>query len=108
MAQTKQVEIRPDAIHIEWADSHVSDYPHRYLRGTCPCAACVNEMTGKRMVGIQQVPEDVRALDWMPVGRYGLQFLWSDGHDTGIYPLAALRENLCLCEVCLLRRGELR
>ena len=26
------------------------------------------------------------------VGRYAIQIDWSDGHDTGIYPFARLRE----------------
>ena len=47
--------------------------------------------TGKRVVGPENIPEDVEALDWMTVGRYALQFLWSDAHDTGIYPYAMLR-----------------
>ncbi len=27
-----------------------------------------------------------------PVGYYAYQIKWNDGHDTGIYPLALLRE----------------
>jgi DUF971 family protein len=37
--------------------------------------------------------------DVQPVGRYALQFSWSDGHDTGIYSYALLR-RLCQCDVC--------
>ena len=106
MAQPKTVELQSDVIRIEWDDGHVSAYPHRYLRGACRCAACVHEMTGQRVVGSQDVPEDVLALDWRPVGRYALQFLWSDAHDTGIYPYAALRDEICPCDECEARRGE--
>ena len=31
------------------------------------------------------------------VGKYAVQFLWSDTHFTGIYPFAMLRD-LCTCE----------
>ena len=106
MVQPKSVDLQPDAIHIEWDDGHVSTYPNRYLRGECRCAACVHEMSGRRMVGSVDVPEDVQALDWMTVGRYALQFLWSDAHDTGIYPYDVLRDEICACEECKGRRGE--
>ncbi len=108
MVQPKKVDLTPTSVHVEWDDGHVSDYPARYLRGSCRCAGCVNELSGRRMVGVQQVPADVQALDWMILGRYALQFLWSDGHDTGIYPYVALRDDLCPCDFCKARRGELR
>jgi DUF971 family protein len=37
--------------------------------------------------------------DIEPVGRYALQFKWSDGHDTGIYSYKLLR-GLCQCDLC--------
>lgn len=106
MVQPLAVEVHPDNIRIMWDDGHVSNYPPRYLRGSCRCAACIHEMTGRRMVGVKDVPEDVEALDWMKVGRYALQFLWSDAHDTGIYPFQALRMEMCPCPECKARRGE--
>jgi DUF971 family protein len=104
MVLPRNVELTPHFIRIQWDDGHVSLFGHRYLRGNCRCAGCVNELTGRRVVGVQQVPADVQALDWMQVGRYALQFLWSDGHDTGIYPFTALRDEMCPCEDCRLRR----
>jgi DUF971 family protein len=35
-----------------------------------------------------------------PVGNYALQFVWSDGHETGIYTFEYLRK-LCPCSQCL-------
>jgi len=96
----QNVEVSTDAIRILWDDGHRSEYTHRYLRGSCRCAGCINEMSGRRVVGYDQVDPNVEALDWMTVGRYALQFLWSDGHDTGIYPYTALRDELCPCENC--------
>ena len=92
MAQPKSVDLTPEAIHIVWDDGHESRLAHRFLRGSCRCASCINEMSGARVVGVKDVPEDVEALDWMTVGRYALQFLWSDAHDTGIYPYTLLRQ----------------
>ena len=99
LAQPKAVELQPDGIHIQWDDGHQGYYPYRYLRAECRCAGCVHEMSGRRMVGLKDIPEDVEALDWMIVGRYALQFLWSDAHDTGIYTYDMLREA-CRCELC--------
>ena len=42
------------------------------------------------------VPLDVKPIRLSPVGRYALQFEWSDGHDSGIYTYEYLRE-LCPC-----------
>ena len=55
------------------------------------------------MVTLDNVGEDIEALDHMTVGRYALQFLWSDGHDTGIYPYEMLRK-ICLCDACVKAR----
>jgi len=78
-------------LRIEWRDGAVSLFAPRALRLRCPCAGCVEEMTGERILVPEMVPEDVypKAIDW--VGRYALRFAWSDGHDTGIYPFDYLR-----------------
>ena len=87
------VDVSDDAITIVWKDGHESVYPHRYLRLRCHCATCVGEGMGRHSMDPTTVPEDVVALEYMPVGRYALQFLWSDAHYTGIYPFDALRES---------------
>lgn len=99
MLGVKDVELGGDRIIITWLDGHEGSYPYRYLRGHCCCAACVEEMTGRRIVSEIDVDEHVWALDWIQVGRYAVQFLWSDGHDSGIYPFELLRK-LCKCEDC--------
>ena len=103
--ETREVRLEDGDIHILWDDGHRSTYPHRYLRGQCGCAACVDEMSGRRKVGWEDVREDVQALDWMPVGRYAVRFLWSDLHDSGFYPFERLRK-LCRCRECL--EGEVQ
>ena len=95
----KDVQLQPDGIHIQWEDGHQSYYGHRYLRSQCGCAQCVNEMTGQRVIVLSDVRNDVEALDWIQVGRYAYQFLWSDVHTTGIYPFKLLRD-LCQCDQC--------
>ena len=79
-------------IGIVWNDGHESYYTGHMLRCACPCATCVDEVTGKKMLINDRVPEDVSAKEIHPVGNYGISILWSDGHDTGIYTFRTLRD----------------
>ena len=63
------------------------------------CAACIDEWTGVRKLKSDDVPLLIMLQDIESVGRYALQFKWSDGHDTGIYSYKLLRE-LCQCDLC--------
>ena len=87
----KQVELVGEGISIGWSDGKTCVYPYRYLRLQCACAGCVEEMSGRPILNVAMVPEDVIAVDYLEVGRYALQFLWTDGHSTGIYPFRMLR-----------------
>jgi DUF971 family protein len=49
-------------------------------------------MTGVRTLESDQVRPDVHPTAIHYVGRYALQFMWSDGHSTGIYTWELLRE----------------
>ena len=101
----QEVSIDGDIIVIMWNDGHRSPYPHRYLRLRCQCANCVDEMSGNPRLDPDTVPQDVRAVDQMPVGNYAVQFLWSDAHYTGLYPFRFLR-SVCTCTACNQSRGE--
>ena len=79
-------------LRIRWRDGVVSDYPPRYLRLCCPCAACVEEMSGRPILNPASVPLEVYPRSVEYVGDYALRFDWSDGHGTGIYPFTYLRE----------------
>jgi len=78
-------------LRIRWKDGEVSEYTPRRLRLACPCARCVDEMTGIRTLQPGSVPENVYPTAIHYVGHYALQFRWSDGHDTGFYPYEYLR-----------------
>ena len=102
MTQTptvREVELAGQEVRILWSDGHRSRYSARHLRINCACAQCLEEWTHRRLLDPAQVPQDLRAEDYLEVGRYALQFLWSDGHFTGIYPFEALRQ-LCQCDLC--------
>ena len=74
-------------------------YPALMLRLACPCAACVDEMTGRPLLDPTRVPPDVQPVTLELVGGYGIRVRWSDGHSTGIYTFELLRA-ICPCEVC--------
>ena len=82
---------------VRWDDGKDSKFPPKWLRARCPCAGCVEEWSGQRIVGEAQVEEGVRARGMHQVGRYASQIQWSDGHDSGIYSwdyLLKLRDEL--------------
>jgi DUF971 family protein len=88
-----------ESITIRWSDGHVSTFGARYLRGRCPCAQCVSETTGVRLVSEEHIAPDVALEAARTVGNYALHFTFSDGHTTGIYSFEYLR-RVCPCEVC--------
>jgi len=80
-------------LKIRWKDGHETVYLARVLRLNCPCAECVQEVTGKKLLDADTVPEDVYPLKIELVGKYAIQIFWSDGHSTGIYPFENLRNS---------------
>ena len=86
-------------IRIIWQDGHDSTYPAHYLRSKCPCARCVDEWTGMRVLKVEEISEEVAPSSLQLVGRYGLRVYWDDGHSDGIYTFELLR-NLCPCLDC--------
>lgn len=83
----------PSKLVIEWDDDHVTTFTAAELRGLCPCAACVNELTGIRMHDPASVPNDLETREVNLVGHYAVSIAFSDSHATGIFPFAYLRER---------------
>lgn len=81
-------------LRITWADDTVCHYTAPVLRRACPCAQCVNEWTGQRVLKADAVSDDLIITNLALVGRYALNFVWSDRHETGIYSFRYLR-GLC-------------
>lgn len=81
----------PDTITVVWRDGRTDVLRARDVRLACRCARCVDEMTGRPLLDPASVPADLAALERKPVGNYATQFLWSDGHRTGLYPHELLR-----------------
>ena len=81
-----------DILVIAWDDGSNSRYRVFDLRVACPCANCVDELTGIRRLDPATIPPSVVPVRITSVGNYALQIVWTDGHDTGIYSFDRLRE----------------
>ena len=82
-------------LRVAWGDGRECVYGAAALRRACPCAQCVNEWTGERVLAPDSVSDELEIADLQLVGRYAINFRWSDGHETGIYSFRYLRQ---LCE----------
>ncbi|OLF53161.1 DUF971 domain-containing protein [Pseudomonas chlororaphis] len=75
-------------LQLTWGDGREQRLEHVELRRQCPCAQC----RALRLQGLRpRVDARLRLLHIHPQG-YGLQLVFSDGHDRGIYPWAYLAQ----------------
>ena len=96
-------------LEIDWADGHKSAWSFAWLREACPCATCVEQRKIEGRNPGQPKPKPAELLPMFtppvkptsahPVGRYALEFAWSDGHRAGIYSWDYLRRH-CQCSEC--------
>jgi ATP-binding protein involved in chromosome partitioning len=63
----------------------------RQLRLACPCAACVDEWSGRPLLAAERVGEGLGLIRLESVGRYALRLYFDDGHDSGLYSFERLR-----------------
>jgi DUF971 family protein len=83
----------PTRVEIEWDDGERTVFTAAELRSLCPCANCVDELSGVRRHDPASVPADLTQVDVRLVGNYAIAARFSDGHETGIYPFRMLRAN---------------
>lgn len=89
---TQIIEESSSQLAIVWSDETETRYLAAELRRVCPCAGCVNEWTGEKTLDAAKIADDVIFTHTSIVGRYALNFHFSDGHDTGIYSFKYLRD----------------
>lgn len=94
--------VSPDSIQligselaIRWQDGKESYFSLEMLRRNCPCARCAGE--GDLIQPAQAskhvyTPQSFILQKMEPVGGYAISLHWADGHATGIYSWAYLRE----------------
>ena len=69
-------------LRLSWPDGRESLLGHAELRRQCPCSQC----RAFRLQGLApMVDSRVQVIELNAQG-YGLQLIFSDGHERGIYP----------------------
>jgi DUF971 family protein len=93
-------------LQIDWQDGHRTEYDFTALRWLCPCAFCRGEagMPGWLDTAPTLTDAQTQMVDIALVGNYAVCPSWSDGHHTGYYTYALLRDR-CPCPVCASRRA---
>ena len=86
------IEESDSELTIKWSDDTETTFNAPQLRRKCPCATCIDEWTGAKRLDERSVPDDLTIKSTAIVGRYALNFNFSDGHDTGIFSFKYLRE----------------
>lgn len=89
---TQIIEENDSEISIKWSDELETKYNAVELRRSCPCASCIDEWTGEKRLKDENVSDDMTFSHISVVGRYALNFHFSDGHDTGIFSFKFLRD----------------
>ena len=72
---------------LRWPDGREARVTHARLRAACPCSGCRALRRAGEHVAVDAT---VRLADIEPVGAYGLNLTFSDGHRRGIYPFEML------------------
>lgn len=67
--------------------------PPKALRVDCKCASCVEEMTGRKLLNPDSVPDSVKPLSMGKIGRYAISVDWSDGHKS-LFPFRQIAKLL--------------
>ena len=77
--ETDEIDITDNGINVKWSDGTSSEIGAHKIRLECPCASCVNEITGEKMITAEMIPANIKVLGIRPVGRYGIAINFSDG-----------------------------
>ena len=89
-----KVKLAEQQLLIQWKDGERSEFPLGVLRRQCPCATCRTERAREAANPLKILkydPSTLHAVSARLAGNYGIQFSWSDGHDTGIFEFRFLR-----------------
>jgi DUF971 family protein len=81
---TQIIEESDSELTIAWSDDSQKTYRAPELRRACPCATCVNEWTGAKILKDESVSDELKFSKVALVGRYARNFRFSDQHETGI------------------------
>lgn len=96
------IKISDTEMGIKWSDGHEGRHVIKDMRDECPCASCTNYGKTKAATVVGNSSFVIKQIS--PVGRYALNIVWGDGHDTGIYTFEQLRQ-ICQCNICTKKKN---
>lgn len=70
-------------LEVAYADGRTFQFPCEFLRVYSPSAEVAGHGPGQEVLQVGK--RDVGITDISPVGNYGVNIAFTDGHDTGIY-----------------------
>lgn len=85
------ISVLDNILYCTWEDGQVEGLRWDILRSACPCVVCKGDHKPVDDLN-PALYEDIVLIDSAYIGKYALRFLWSDGHDTGIYSYSYLRK----------------
>lgn len=74
-------------LEIHWQDGSVQKLGNAFLRANCQCASC--KPLADRSPAVPEA--GTRITEIVPVGSYGVQLIFTDGHQRGIFPWVYLQ-----------------
>lgn len=96
MTGIEDIQLIGSEVAIKWRDGSDDFYRMDKLRAASPSAETAGErdLLGVKIGGGEEGRDfsGVTVTSWNPVGGYGIQFHFSDGHKTGIYTFDYLKE----------------
>jgi DUF971 family protein len=104
--QPTDMQVVGDELAVKWADGSETYVRLERLRRACPCAGCKGEVDvmgnvhGGGGAAGPLGPAALRVSRLTPVGGYGVQPVWGDGHAAGIFGFDYLR-RLGAAPACL-------
>lgn len=81
---------------IAWTDGKTFRLPFKLVRCECPCAQCIDEISGVRVLRPESIADSIHPVELSYSGNYALKIVWSDSHASGIFTWDRLRR---LCEL---------
>ena len=76
----QDIKYDSEKLYITWKDGFRSEYSLLELRKNCPCASCRGGHGGEIGSATGHI-ESISLIAYRKVGRYSLNFTWSDNHD---------------------------
>ncbi len=73
---------------LNWSPGLQQSISHHRLRGHCPCSSC----RAARIRGQITLVDEAVQVESVNLFPYGVQLVFSDGHERGIYPWGYLFE----------------